>query len=55
MDAGRFLQLAEELLKTLRQDFPQFIFSNKINFTEDEVRLQNDGGLSYAWRTQPFR
>ena len=50
MDAGRFLQLAEELLKTLRQDFPQFIFSNKINFTEDEVRLQNDGGLSYAWQ-----
>ena len=50
MDAGRFLQLAEELLKTLRQDFPQFIFSNKINFTEDEVRLQNDGAFPYAWQ-----
>lgn len=52
---GRFLQLAEELLKTLRQDFPQFIFSNKINFTEDEVRLQNDGAFPTLGRTQPFR
>ena len=50
MDAGRFLQLSEQLLKTLGQDFPQFIFSNKINFTEDEVRLQNDAGLHYAWQ-----
>lgn len=50
MDASQFLQISEKLLETLRQDYPQFIFSNKINFTEDEIRLCNDGGLDYAWQ-----
>lgn len=50
MDASQFLQISEKLLETLRQDYPQFIFSNKINFTEYEIRLCNDGGLDYAWQ-----
>ena len=36
MDAVRFLRLCEELTETLRREFPQFIFSNKINWTEEK-------------------
>lgn len=40
-----FVNEGEELLSILREDFPEFIFSNKIYLTEMETRLTNDVGL----------
>lgn len=45
-----FLAQTEQLLHTLRQDFPQFTFSNKMNWMELEIALRNDAGLDYTWR-----
>ena len=50
MDADRFLHLCEDLTETLRREFPQFIFSNKINWTEEMQRLRNDAGLDFTWQ-----
>lgn len=50
MDAEAFLARAEKLMATLRQDFPQFVFSNKLNWMEEEWRLHNDAGLDYRWQ-----
>ena len=40
-----FVKEVEELLKILRQEFPDFIFSNKIYIQEFETKLINDVGL----------
>ena len=50
MTADQFLAQAEGLLASLRQDFPQFQFSNKLNWVEREVCLKNDVGLDYLYR-----
>lgn len=45
-----FIARAEGLMETLRREFPRFVFSNKLSWTEEEVRLTNDGGLDYIWQ-----
>lgn len=40
-----FTSEIEELLKDLKRDNPGFIFSNKINYVNEEVCLKNDIGL----------
>lgn len=42
-----FMEKSEELLRRLREEFPDFIFSNKIKLTEMEIILTNDAGLNY--------
>lgn len=43
-----FVKEVEELLEILRQEFPDFIFSNKIYIQEFETKLTNDGGLDLS-------
>lgn len=50
IDPEAFLSQLETLLAELRKEFPQFIFSNKINRTETIFRLRNDQGLDYEDR-----
>ncbi len=45
-DGVQFTEEMEELLKQLRQRYPKFIFSNKINLLTDDVTLKNDNGLN---------
>lgn len=40
-----FIAHAEYILTELRSDFPDFIFSNKVNMVETEISLRNDVGL----------
>ncbi|MFS8541304.1 MAG: metallopeptidase TldD-related protein, partial [Tissierellales bacterium] len=40
-----FVNEAEEVLNILKEEFPEFIFSNKIYLTEMETSLVNDMGL----------
>lgn len=40
-----FLEKTEFILAKLREEYPQFIFSNKISLRESEVSLRNDVGL----------
>lgn len=40
-----FLEKTEMILAKLREEYPQFIFSNKISLRESEVSLRNDVGL----------
>lgn len=40
----------DELLATLRKEQPEFIFFNKINFTECELSLENTRGLDLSYR-----
>lgn len=42
-EAG-FIAQAEAALATLKQEFPAYVFSNKINATEETILLQNDLG-----------
>jgi PmbA protein len=44
-DPETFLQQAESLLARLRDEFPDFVFSNKISCAESEIGLLNDAGL----------
>ena len=41
------LKKSEELLEVIREEFPEFIFSNKIKSIETETILKNDAGLEY--------
>lgn len=50
MSTEEFLSKTEHLLETLRQDFPQFTFSNKANWTDLEISLRNSEGLNYTWQ-----
>ncbi len=43
----QFVDKSEKFLETLRTEFPEFIFSNKIKLIETEVVLKNDIGLEY--------
>ena len=42
-----FVKEIEELLNILRQEYPEFIFSNKMKLIESEISLRNDMGLDY--------
>ncbi|MDF2543829.1 MAG: hypothetical protein K0S47_3547 [Herbinix sp.] len=42
-----FIMDMERLLETIRNEFPQYILSNKIQITESIVSLTNDAGLDY--------
>lgn len=42
-----FITVMEELLDTLKRDFPEFILSHKIIIVETEEELKNDAGLHY--------
>lgn len=42
-----FMSKSDELLAELREQFPEFIFSNKIKLVETELNLSNDAGLDY--------
>lgn len=44
-DEAEFLKQSERLLATLKAEFPEFIFSNKIYASQDTVLLKNDIGL----------
>ena len=46
ISADEFILRAEELMEQLREEFPDFIFSNKIRLTEVEETLKNDIGLN---------
>lgn len=48
MSPEEFLAETERLLAALREEFPDFVLSNKVMMTEGEVRLQNDAGLDYT-------
>lgn len=50
VDPDAFLAQWEALLAQLREEFPQFVLSNKINWTEMVYRLRNDRGLDYEDR-----
>lgn len=50
VDPDAFLAQWEALLAQLREEFPQFVLSNKINWTEMVYRLRNDQGLDYEDR-----
>ncbi|HEY8421443.1 MAG TPA: metallopeptidase TldD-related protein [Thermoclostridium sp.] len=43
-----FIKEMEDLLKTLNSEYPDFIFSHKINICESEISLKNDAGLDYV-------
>lgn len=45
--AETFVHDMDDLLSTLRNEYPDFIFSNKIKFIETETSLTNDVGLNY--------
>lgn len=45
--AETFVADMDDLLATLRNEYPDFIFSNKIKFIETETSLTNDLGLNY--------
>lgn len=42
-----FVKEMEDLLHILRQEYPDFIFSNKTKLIESEISLRNDKGLDY--------
>lgn len=43
-----FIAHVEEVLSTLRSEFPDFIFSNKMKMVETEISLSNSIGLDYV-------
>ncbi len=45
VEESEFIAKAEQLLKTLKEEFPQFVLSNKIIATEETEILKNDAGL----------
>lgn len=52
--AEEFRAGCEELLATLRAEFPDFVLSNKLQMMEVEMRLENDGGLKYVDRKRSY-
>lgn len=42
-----FIRTMENILDTLHKEYPDFIFSNKINMVETEISMTNDVGLRY--------
>lgn len=45
MSIEQFINVAEEFLEVLREEYSNFIFSNKMKLIEKEVTLKNDVGL----------
>ncbi len=45
VDEKEFITKSEQLLKTLKAEFPEFVFSNKIEAGEEITILKNDAGL----------
>ena len=45
VDEKEFITKSELLLKTLKAEFPEFVFSNKIEAGEETTILKNDAGL----------
>lgn len=45
-----FVEEVELILKSLREEFPDFIFSNSMSITEIETQLSNDQGLELISR-----
>ena len=45
VDEKEFITKSEQLLKTLCEEFPEFVFSNKIEAGEEITILKNDAGL----------
>lgn len=43
-----FLAKTQELLAILREEFPDYVLSNKVIMTEIEERLSNDAGMDYV-------
>ena len=52
--AEEFRAGCEELLATLRAEFPDFVLSNKLQMMDVEMRLENDGGLKYVDRKRSY-
>lgn len=52
--AEAFRAGCEELLSTLRTEFPDFVLSNKLQMMDVEMRLENDGGLKYVDRKRSY-
>ena len=52
--AEEFRAGCEELLSTLRTEFPDFVLSNKLQMMDVEMRLENDGGLKYVDRKRSY-
>ncbi|MFW5781810.1 MAG: metallopeptidase TldD-related protein, partial [Candidatus Muiribacteriaceae bacterium] len=46
-----FIKETEEILKCLRSDFPEFIFSHKLNLCQDKVMLSNDLGTDLKFQS----
>jgi len=42
-----FISTMENILDILHKEYPDFIFSNKINMVETEISMTNDVGLHY--------
>jgi len=43
-----FIRESEDLLRILKKEHPDFIFSHKIKICETEISLKNDAGLDYV-------
>lgn len=52
--AEEFRAGCEELLSTLRTEFPDFVLSNKLRMMDVEMRLENNAGLKYADRKRSY-
>ena len=52
--AEAFRAGCEELLATLRAEFPDFVLSNKLQMMDVEMRLENNAGLKYADRKRSY-
>lgn len=44
-EESEFIAAIEKLLKTLKEEYPEFVFSNKVYANEETVLLKNDLGL----------
>lgn len=48
-DSAAFLKAMEETIGTLKQEYPQFLFNNKVRIQEIEEELSNDAGTDLAY------
>ena len=49
-----FVKTAEKILDTMNKQFPQFMFSHKIELTESESKLTNDLGTNLYYKDKSF-
>lgn len=50
MKSEEVLEIAESIMKTLREDYDAFDFSNEISTTETDMTLRNDQGLDLGYK-----